>query len=87
MTILTATLHELKLSISLKQAFKTLLGRVGMNVWTLGFLPDFERSYRAHLLNHAILRIRYTMAVGFLFVLIKGGTDLFQSQDRAWTVG
>lgn len=81
-----ATLHELKLNISLKQAFKNLLGRVGMNSWTLGFHPNYERSYRAHLLSHAILRIRYTMAVGFFFVLIKETTDVLQSEDRAWTV-
>lgn len=57
-----------------------------MNVWTLRFHPQYEESYRVHLLDHAIKRIRYTMGVGFIFVLLKEFMELFQSADKAWTV-
>lgn len=86
LVVYTATLHELKLNLSCKQAFKSLLKRVGMSNWTLRFHAQYEESYRVHLLNHAIKRIRYTMAVGFVFVLLKEFMELFQSKDNAWTV-
>ncbi|GLE06314.1 hypothetical protein PINS_up015561 [Pythium insidiosum] len=68
---LQGTLRELKLSGRRKQAFKNMLFRVEMNVWTLRFNREYERAYQAYLYEHALPRIRYAMGIGLLFLLLK----------------
>ncbi|TMW57378.1 hypothetical protein Poli38472_003303 [Pythium oligandrum] len=68
---LADTLSEVKLNDRRKRAFKQLLKRVQMNVWTLHFSPSYERPYCVYLYEHAVARIRYTLAIGFAFILSK----------------
>ena len=48
-----------------------MLRRVQMNVWTLQFGDAYERAYVAHLHDSAVKRIRYALALGVAFLLLK----------------
>lgn len=68
---LQGALCELKLYRRRTIAFKQLLQRVQMNVWTLHFHHEYETAYCEYLYLHAIPRIRYAVWIEIIFVFLK----------------
>jgi hypothetical protein len=54
-----------------KRAFKLLIKRGSMNVWTLHLQPAYEAAFCAYTAAHATHRIRAVMAIGAVFVALK----------------
>ncbi|DBA02450.1 TPA: hypothetical protein N0F65_008664 [Lagenidium giganteum] len=79
------TLSKIKLNERRKVAFKKLLQRVQMNLWTLHFRSEYENAYRRHLYDHSVRRIRYTMALGVVFILLKSGYEYMYTPAKRGT--
>lgn len=64
-------IRQIKLNMRRKRAFKLLIKRGRMNIWTLHFRPTYEAAFCAYASAHAAHRIRAVMAVGAIFVSLK----------------